>query len=379
MIQPADRIDVRPVSARVALRLRRQRGGTVGLALIFLALVAGTCELLVRTAPVRAKLLAPSLGSSMRDLELRWFGLEDLVAKSGPIDCLLVGSSTVRFGLDPAAFADAYRDRTGCNIRCFNFGMAGVTTSTAGVMAEILVQRYHPALLIYGLTPFELNQQSYRVSQARAAIEDLPWTAYQLGTFNSTGWLIEHSYAYRYYLTHRNWMRDTYWWYLRKTRLAESYPASLGYYGTVTASRSIAERPSDREQRVLSLGTYTLSDQGLAGLGRIARLSEQGVHIAIVEMPLPRTLLTFFPHAKAAYEMFAQVGESAARAHHLPFLRTTSLGLIPDDGWADYGHMNAKGGEIFGRWLGEQVAELGLPDSVPGSLQPNARRSAGLP
>jgi hypothetical protein len=359
MRQPAESIEAGPARPRVALQLRRPRSGTLGLAVILMGLLAATGETLVRLAPVRARLLAPSFGSSLRELELQWFGLEEMVATYGPIDCLFVGSSLVQRGLDPRAFAMTYRGRTGRDLHCFNFGVAGMTASTAGLMADILVRRYHPPLLVYGASPFDLSAvTAQRASKVTEEMERSPWARYQLGTFTVAGWLIEHSQAYRHYLTHRNWMTADYWPYLGRTRHLESSPSVSGYYTSAVKSAPITERPDVHEQQAISkvLVDLKFSGKSLGGLERIARLSEQGGRVALVEIPLPGTLMTFIPEAEPGYRKFVGVLVRSARAHRLPLWQTQALNLIPDDGWSNFNHMNNKGAEIFGAWLGEQVA-----------------------
>jgi hypothetical protein len=375
MIHTAESLDAEPVRPRAALRLRRPCGGTLGLALMIIALGVGTGEILVRTAPVRATLLAPSFGSSLREAELHRSRLERAVADGGPIDCLFIGSSSVRQGLDPQAFAEAYRRHTGGDIHCFNFGVPGMTASTAGMMAEIIVRRYHPRLLVYGASPFDFSERAYRASKATRGLEGLPWVQYQLGTFTLTGWLVEHSDAYRRYLTHRNWMRPTYWQYLADTRAWEAQTLVLGYLRT-RQSQSITVMPDAEKQKFFSNVTlnYRLSDARLDALARMARLRDRSVRVIVVEMPLPRTMTTFFPGAEIAYREFFDAVDSVERARGLPFWRTTSLHLVPDDGWADYGHMNTIGAQALASWVGEQVAAL---ESRPAAADSAAQGLSG--
>jgi hypothetical protein len=85
-------------------------------------------------------------------------------------------------------------------------------------------------------------------------------------------------------------------------------------------------------------------------------------------MPVPPTYMTFFGDGERDHQRFlAEMDERAAR-HGVPFLETTAEGLIADDGWLDYSHLNAAGAEVFSRWLGEKIAHL---SDEPGSLAPS--------
>jgi hypothetical protein len=46
------------------------------------------------------------------------------------------------------------------------------------------------------------------------------------------------------------------------------------------------------------------------------------------------------------------------------FLETTRLDLIPDDGWADYSHLNSKGAVIFSKWLGKQLGKAVMDGQI---------------
>jgi hypothetical protein len=77
--------------------------------------------------------------------------------------------------------------------------------------------------------------------------------------------------------------------------------------------------------------------------------------VIIVEMPVSDGLYYFFDNGETDYNRFvARVGELAS-LHQVPFWRTEALDLIPDQGWADYSHLNVTGAERFSVWLGQQV------------------------
>jgi hypothetical protein len=361
------------IEPRAALRLHRPRGGNFLLAVALMAVALGSGEILARTQMVQASLLAPSLGSAVRDFELRWFQLEQLAAHSG-IQCVLIGNSMAQHGFDPEVFTETYRSRTGRNLHCFNFGIGGMTISTSAMIAEILVHRYHPAVLIYGASVADYGEWAYKSSRSAKGIELVPWVQYELGTFSFAGWLTAHSSAYRYYLTHRNWMSREYWKYVIQSRRAES---SEWTYGVAYADRQrhmsapTARPPDAKTQRLYShvFAEDRVSDRSLRGLERLLKLREEGIRLVVVEMPLPKTVARM-PRFRARYLTYVDTVARTVRAHDVLYWGNSQLNLIPDDGWRDYSHMNGTGARAFSTWLGEQMGALDSPPLSAPAAEP---------
>jgi hypothetical protein len=38
--------------------------------------------------------------------------------------------------------------------------------------------------------------------------------------------------------------------------------------------------------------------------------------------------------------------------------------MIPDDGWVDYSHLNVDGADVFSAWLGGQIGEMVIDQSL---------------
>src|SRR5579871_563893 len=101
-----------------------------------------------------------SQDSNDQDFEYKILGLDALVQKQGPIDCIFIGSSMVHRGINPEVFSDAYKAQTGKDIHCYNFGLLGATESSLSPVAKILLERYKPKLLVYGVTPASLDDRT---------------------------------------------------------------------------------------------------------------------------------------------------------------------------------------------------------------------------
>jgi hypothetical protein len=76
-----------------------------------------------------------------------------------------LGSSLVGSGLDPETFSTRYEAVTGEPMECFNFGLGSLMASAAGPIAQILVDPYHPKLLIYGTNPRDYDRSNNNQTQ----------------------------------------------------------------------------------------------------------------------------------------------------------------------------------------------------------------------
>ncbi len=173
--------------------------------LLFLVIIAMSCEFIGRTPWVERVFPYRSVGNYDYQFEIKWFRLEDYVKQNGGVDVIILGSSLVNTGIDPDVMAETFFEKTGFKLRMFNFGVEGLTVAPNSVTARILMERYHPALLIY------VTEMREFVAGSGLAYETPfltgPWLRYERGDFNITGWLIAHSAGLQHYLPYRNWMR----------------------------------------------------------------------------------------------------------------------------------------------------------------------------
>jgi hypothetical protein len=342
------------------LRLTWPVGQTLGLAVLLLILLAGICEGLARTTFARSRLLAPGVGGDHARLGAKLAALDRLVEEEGGVDCIFLGSSMAEWGIDPEVFSAAYKAQTGEHIRCFNFALLGMTASEVGIWADLLARDYHPRLLIY---PTSARDYSERVA---VPVVVTPWVDYRLGVFSLEGWLVDHSVAYRYYLTYNIWTLPNYPDLAARRAEFESGMSRYGFYpepGTIDVS--IPPDPEDFPLIRRSLADYRVSPEDLEGLKRMAGLRERGTPVLLVEAPLPATYMTFFDGGEQDYARFVEAVGGHAEAAGVPFWQTLSLDLIPGDGWADYGHLNQKGAGAFSEWLGTRVGEAVQAGTLP--------------
>ncbi|MBE2199762.1 MAG: hypothetical protein IAE79_14200 [Anaerolinea sp.] len=343
------------------LRLTRPSLRIPLLTLLFLLLLGGVAEAVARLPAFQSRLMAPTLNTRHRQFEMQWWRLQQVAEEDGRIDCIILGSSMVVSGFNPLVFAHTYQEETGEALHCFNFGIDAIPTMTAGALAQILMEEYQPRLLIYGMDARDLAVT--RTDRDTTVILDMPWLQYRLGRFNLEGWLVEHSALYRYrrllFNLSRFYYRDT----LRSYYGSETPHGRLGYDPDDTVADYIAMPPDPNNPeyqiqyyfRVLS--AYQVQAENQAGLEMLLVQQQASSQLLVVEMPVPDTYFYFFGEATADYAAFTHYVDETTAHYDVPFWETTSLHLIPDDGWMDYSHLNTNGATIFSAWLGRQVGQ----------------------
>ncbi len=324
------------------LRLALPVGRTGLTALLLLVAFAGVCELLARSRVIRSHLPSPIINGHYqiaRKLEL----LDSLQAREGSVDCIFVGSSAVLWDISPEVFARAYQAETGRRITCFNFGLAALNVTGAGRLSEILSRRYRPRLIVYG-------------TSLRDYIEDLgfeldiPWARHQLGDPSVKGWLDSHSASYRHYLALARLPE------LRKNR---QYRQPYFPFGNAS-NRKVADVlvPPNRDVFPTlydAMARYQVSAEALVALRRLLSLRGPGRTVALVEMPLPSSVIQLLPNGERDYQAFLDRVGAEAEAGQARFWSMARRDLIPPDGWHDHVHMNWTGAQAFSDWLGRQV------------------------
>jgi hypothetical protein len=342
------------------LHLTKSSYRTLTLALLVLGVLIGFAEIVLRQQAVQSLLTAPSLNSRHRQFEVQWHRLETLTKSGKKVSCIVLGSSMVWRGFDPLAYENGFESQTGDELICFNFGVDGLTPLTAGVLSKILVEAYHPNLLIYGT-----SARDYAVPQDaenNAVILEMAWIQYRLGEFNFEGWLIEHSFLYRY----RRHINDLLHVFTRDALPEKSATISnrYGFDPDDTVGDSVRFPPnSDHDDYLVQsyfrlLRDYSMRQENIAGFDDLLSQKDNGTTVVVVEMPVPQTYFYFFGNGVIGYQKFLDLILSATRTNQIIFLRTSCFNSIPDDGWVDYAHLNTKGASIFSESLGIKVGAL---------------------
>jgi hypothetical protein len=325
-------------------------------------------ELVARAEVFQAHLTAPDLDSRHYQLGRKLALLEESVRESGPLDCLAIGSSTVDLGFDPMAFSNSFEDETGVPLHCFNFGIDASSMAATAAIAQILIEDYQPRLLIVGTDARDYAVSEY--DEDAAVVLGTEWVRYRLGERSLKGWLVEHSYLFRYRRILGRMTRFDFRDWGGAPLNHEISPD--GQTRVATIGENVHHAPSeDGDSYIVSyltglLGNYRMLPENLEALRKVTGLQGQGRAIVIVEMPLPEGYFTFFGDEKADYELFVQQVQQMSESGGLAFIPAMSTDDLPAGGWVDYLHLNASGARVFSRWLAERMAHLAMEGKIEG-------------
>ncbi len=334
------------------LKIRRPFGQTILLAAILLIILLVLVETAARTDFVRDALPAPSIASGHKRLDIKLPLLDDLVREEGRIDCIFLGGSDVNASINPDVFSRAYEKKTGEKLICFNFGLDGFIPPAAAVMAKILVEKYHPRLLVWGFSPTSFSDEFKRTT--KEIVSRNSWCRYRLGDFNLEGWLTDYSRAYRYFLRFRTWLERP--GYFEKLSIRGEKTSKYGYH---TAERvntfTRFKRDEEQESRYRNiLSDFNMDNQALAALEKTLRLHSQ-TGIVLVDIPVHPRYLTLHERGADVYRKSASYIKKRAGQYGVLFISTNRFDLIPRSGFRNISHMNTRGARIFSRWLGRQI------------------------
>ena len=339
----------------MTLQVKRPFGKTISLSLLFLFILLFGSEYLARSQFIQSRLSAPYLGSTHRQFEIQFARLNSVVEREGSIDCIFLGNSLVWLDVNPQLFSEAYKTETGQDIHCFNFGVAAMPTTSASVLAKILVEDYQPKLLIYGIHAGDLTVPQEH-EDARAIL-DTPWIKYRTNHFTVQGWLFTHLYAYRYAKQFQSLLRMDF-------SVLEDDLGSMNYqlYGfdpKTSGGIDVSELPDlddpANQRGVEKYYDYRIQEENLDGLRQIGAQRGADMQVIVVTMPVHPNFYHFFNNGEKDYMSFIEQTKSELDHMNVPFWGVAEMPQIPDDYWWDYSHLNIGGAKIFSEWLGRQI------------------------
>ena len=284
--------------------------------------------------------------------------LQDYVKNKGGVDIIVLGSSLV-IGRRPGYCCASLLPANRCSATHFQLGVEGMTIAPNSVIARLLVERYHPALLIY-VTEIRDYIAGNGLEYETPFLND-PWLRYQTGKFNLFGWVTEHSSALQHYLPFRNWVRSdfpqTIAFYIKRYHdtSASGYEPDIG----IGACINIPPNPNDpaEAQNFKDYGNYQIAASRLGDLKSILDFSEnQRTTVWVVEMPVHPTFYVYVG-GEQVHKQFQQTISSFVTTNGGYFLPSeTCLSTIPLNGRSNRWHLNYIGAPYFSNCLGDQLA-----------------------
>ncbi len=298
--------------------------------------------------------------------DIKWYGLQEYVARNGGVDVILIGSSVVNTGMDPDIVAETYYKLTGTRLRIYNFGVESLDIVPNSVYAKILVQKYHPALLLFGTVPRDyLASDNVGVNQQFLLS---PWIEFESGEWNLAGFLIDHSVALRHYLPYRNWMRSDFpdTMYTNDHRISRT--SSSGYEPDNFVATNLDQPPDpnspDEQETFVKYRDFKIDPARLGNLQSILNLQNTGnTRVIVMETPLHPTFYDYMGGI-SVYQEYQQEIASAVTASGGLFFPSNGDPQIPANGRSDRGHLSKFGAPVFSTYLGTQLANLTMNDGI---------------
>jgi hypothetical protein len=341
-----------------SLAVQMPNGRVFQLTLIFLVGYFILGEIIFRTDTVQAELTGPRIGSRHRQFENQIARLEKLEDEGRHIDCIFLGNSMVWLGVNPLVVNQSFFDETGQKIQCFNFGVSALPASSAGQIAPVLVEMYHPKVLIYGT--FARDYALPMDVEDAYVITETPWLKYKNGEFNLPGWLYAHSKLFQYKDHIHDFLFIKYLEDVFSSHDMPPYQAfGLDPKFDIRIDVNLPPNYEDIGNKEMSkwLRSYKIYEENLAGLQQIVNQSDHGVRVIVVEMPFHETAYEFFSNGKQDYETYIQEMDAITASTSTPFWRADEQLFLPPENWWDYFHLNLQGANIFSEWLGKKLSE----------------------
>jgi hypothetical protein len=313
------------------------------LALLIAVAAAGVCEAVARMDGVRERLSPESVGSGQQQLDRKLVLLREAIAGRGPVDALFLGSSQVHRAIDPSLVAGP----AGRELRLFHFGLNGISEVGQVPVAEILVKKYHPRLIVVGVSSYGMDDR--RDIRFGEHLEASPWFRFHSGRFDLDGWLLEHSYAMRQYQGYLYWSNPD----AEKLEVQERAVNGMESdgHGAFEPDRF---RDVD-EEAAAALADFRVSPSHVAALDELFALRSPELEVVAVEMPVHPHVIESYGRGAADHEAALAAIEQVAAKHGVTFWRFPDEPPIPADAWHDFVHLDRSGTAIYSAWLGGKL------------------------
>ncbi len=344
--------------------------------IVFMALLL-ILEGISRTAWFEHAVPVRSLGIYHNQFEIKWFKLQNYVQENGGVDLILLGNSMVNTGIDPDVLSSEYEKLTGVKLRIFNFGVEGLTVAPNSVVAKILVEKYHPAALL-----FVTEMRDYVAANGLEVENQLmadEWFAEQTGSSPTLrGWLKFNSKAAEHLLPFRNWSRadfpDTFLSFLR--RYGDT--TSAGYEPDRNVGKDIDKHPDPNDPAEAAnfamFKDYTISPERLQDLHHILDMGISTQPVIVTEMPLYPTYFDYFGGEEVHQQYLSSLASYVSENGGV-FLPPIDWQLIPLEDRVDHHHLNLNGAPLYSTLLAQQLAQYCSDTNV--CLQPVSGVNAG--
>ena len=322
---------------------------------LFLVLLACVGELILRIPAVAQQLPPPEPTLwHATNVQTKLDYLRDL-QRDHDVDVLFVGNSTVLAGIDPEAF-DHNRGVEGTNRAAFNGALEGLPAYGALTFSKIYLNYIHPKVLVYGITPQDINRNSPSGQNLTDKIERAPLTLVE-SRDSFAGWLLgqalDSSVLFRYRFVLHQYLLS-----------AGSLPAPVKIYfnkrGFVASNERLSDvSPTSRGIYYNKDGVLNYNPTGtqLTALQELmAYCREQKVQLVLLNMPLSDNYYGNF-RSPDDYQRYLSTVAQLAGEFNVPLWDMENLPEVAkfnDDKFADFNHLNRFGAKELSALLAER-------------------------
>jgi hypothetical protein len=248
----------------------------------------------------------------------------------------------VDFGINPSTINSQAILKDGLKPVCFNMALEASVPQTTLAVANIIMKRADPALVIIGISPINFTGEENMTGE----LINSPWFQYQAGIFSPEGWLVDKSLVYRYWLS------------FRKLRNPE-YRSEILNMNMLIDSQGFQIREKDNlifeVQKFLKFPNFSLAEKDLLSFKKFISINSTKTKVIVIEMPVHPDFLPYYVQGSenGYQEIFVEPIEKILNDYDIAFIRTQPeiQNIVTADGWIDYAHLNDKGAGQFSRWL----------------------------
>lgn len=303
---------------------------------------------IIARSPLGYSLPPPSVGADSFEFDTKIYYLEQSIRRRGGLDCLIVGDSMTNNGPDPRLVEEAYRAETGASIHCFNFGLPALFLDASGPLAEALVNRFQPKLLIVILSARNFEES---VDFPIRYVGSSDWSEQNLGNPSLRGWAVNSLHGYRYALALQYWLTPS-----NRESLSDTW-RMITRDGFSPAMGFAEEHELDPDPPEFQR-TYPPAQDGF---DQLLALKRERMNVLVIDAPIRPDI--FSAWWASYFQPYQDYMQAALAAHGIPFWLTRDLSDgIPADGWYDLQHVNERGVPVLSTWLGQRLAQEYPPE-----------------
>ena len=301
-----------------------------------------------------------SLGMRNALFEMKWFQIQEYVENNGGLDMIILGSSLAHSGVDPDAMEKIIYERTGINLRIYNFGLDGVTLPTIMNIGRLLVAQYQPEILLIINEPRDFDIENGILEQI--LFQSSPWITYQNDQFSPIGWLINSSVALQLYLPIRNWMAESFNTQMEEHEFRFNSLWDTGYEANnginLISERSINPfRPGEKYLMVM-FDRYEIDQGRLQSLNAfLAEMESENVQVIIAEWPFPSSIFNQ-QGSHDTFQLFTGTISEIGDSLNIDVINPLPENAIQIGSRSDRYHFNRSGAYIYSQYLASQISEL---------------------